>query len=147
MAKRKMYTDKERAIAVTLLTSSGYPENKYKLQEVADHIKVPSRTLRRWYREGRNPPPDDVVREVKKELSERLQELAHKLVDVAYDVLKEDDPSIQQVITSLGIVVDKMQLIAGKPTERQDHTGQITHRIQTIEVIRPQLPNGDPIRN
>lgn len=123
--KRKRYDDQFRASAVVMLEAAGYPQNAFKLQEVADRLTVPSRTLRRWYNGEHNPPPDNVVKEVKKELSDRLEELTHKLIDVAFDIADDakDDATIQQVTTSIGIAVDKLQLLKGKATERVDHTG------------------------
>lgn len=120
MAKRKQYDDKFRASAVVMLEAAGYPDNKFKLEEVAKHLDVPSRTLRRWYNREHGAPPDDVVTEQKKDLAARLEDLAHKLIDAAFDDLKDTDANLQQIHTSLGIVLDKRQLLIGKPTEIVD---------------------------
>ena len=120
MTQRGHYDDKFRASAVVMLKAAGYPDNKYKLQEIADHLRVPSRTLRRWFNGENGAPPDDVVQQVKKDLAERLEELAHKLIDAALDNLQDTDASLQQINTSLGIVLDKRQLLIGKPTEIVD---------------------------
>lgn len=120
MTQRGHYDDKFRAGAVVMLKAAGYPENKYKLQEVADHLGVPSRTLRRWHNGENGAPPDDVVQETKKDLASRLEELAHKLIDAALNDLENTDATLQQINTSLGIVLDKRQLLIGKPTEIVD---------------------------
>lgn len=136
--KRKRYDDKFRASAVVMLEAAGYPANAFRLQEVADRLGVPGRTLRRWYNGEHNAPPDDVVTQVKKELSERLEELTHKLVDMAFTIAESavDDTSIQQATTSIGIVVDKLQLLKGKATERIDHTGLTREeRISRISTL------------
>lgn len=146
MANNRNYDDKFKASIVALLISEGYPRNKFKIGEVAKHAGVPLRTLRRWYLSEAGAPPDNIVQQEKKALSERLEELAHKLVDVAFEIVKDtDDVNIQQVITSMGIVVDKTQLLMGKATERQDHTGAIEHTIRTIEVMRPAPTDDKPL--
>lgn len=124
MAKRKRYDDKFRASAVVMLEAAGYPDNKYKLEEIAKHLNVPSRTLRRWFNREHGAPPDNLVIEVKKDLAARLEDLAHKLIDAAFSDLEDTDANLQQINTSLGIVLDKRQLLIGKPTEIVD--GRIT---------------------
>ena len=57
MTQRGHYDDKFRASAVVMLKAAGYPDNKYKLQEIADHLRVPSRTLRRWFNGENGAPP------------------------------------------------------------------------------------------
>lgn len=140
MAKRKHYDDKFRASAVVMLEAQGYPANPYKLKEVADHIGVPERTLRRWYKGESNPPPDMIVQDVKKDLTELVRgELI--AIFTAMGVVREE-ASYRDLGTVGGILFDKLQLIEGKPTERQEHTGEVTHRIRTIEVVRDSLPDG-----
>lgn len=120
MAKRKVYDDKFRASAVVMLEAAGYPENKFKLAEVAKHLGIPSRSLRRWFLGENGAPPDDVVTQQKKALADRLEELAHKILDTAMIAAGDDEASIQMLVTSLGIVLDKRQLLRGKPTSIVD---------------------------
>lgn len=135
MAKRKSYDDKFRASAVVMLQAQGYPANKYKLEEVAKHLGVPSRTLRRWFTGTNGKPPDDIVREEKRALADRLEALAHKLVDTAFKIADDtDEVSIQQVVTSLGIVIDKNQLLKGEPTDRTEVIDNAT-RAERINAI------------
>ncbi len=143
MAKRKIYDEKFKANAIIMLEMHGYPENAAKLQEIADHLGVPGRTLRRWFNRETGTPPDNVVTEVKKELSERLTDLAHKLVDKALEVISDDDPSIQQIVTSLGIVIDKSQLLTGKATERKELTGKEGGAIETKITLLSELSDDD----
>lgn len=146
MAYNANYDDKFKAAMVAQLVAEGYPANKFKLAEVAKYAGVPSRTLRRWYLGEQGAPSDNLVTQEKKALADRLEELAHKLVDVAFKIADDtDEVTLQQVVTSMGIVVDKNQLLQGKATERQDHTGELVHSIRTIEVIRPATPDDNPL--
>lgn len=134
--KRKSYDDKFRASAVVMLEAAGYPSKKGALMQVAGHIGVPHPTLSRWFNAQRNPPPNDVVQEKRQELSLRLEDLAHKLVDMACRIADnaDTDTSIQQVATSVGIVVDKWQLLKGKPTDRHEIVDNST-RAERINSI------------
>jgi transposase-like protein len=145
MANNSNYDDKFKASMVALLIAEGYPDKRFKLEEVARHAGVPSRTLRRWYLREAGAPPDNIVIQEKKALAQRLDELADKLVDVAFVVIQDvDEVTIQQVATSLGIIIDKKQLLEGKATERQEVTGEVTHAIKTIEVVKDY---GDPSKS
>jgi hypothetical protein len=79
-------------------------------------------TISRWFKAENNPPPNELVNEKREELSVRLEDLAHKLVDMAFRIAEDTDTEagIQQVATSVGIVIDKVQLLKGKPTEIVD---------------------------
>lgn len=142
--KRKSYDDKFRAGAIVMLQAQGYPANKYKLEEVARHLGVPTRTLRRWYMGEHGKPPDDVVQEQKAELVDRLQDLANKLVDTAMAIVEDTDSvTIQQVVTSLGIVIDKKQLLEGKATERKELTGKDGGAIQSNITVYSDLSDDE----
>ena len=105
-----------------MLEAAGYPNKIGALNEVAKHLHVPAMTISRWFKARQNPPPNELVTQQKKELTDRLEELAHKLVDMAFTIAgaADTDASIQQVATSMGIVVDKWQLLKGKATERHE---------------------------
>lgn len=134
MAKPR-YDDKFRASALIMLEAQGYPEKPSALLEVASHLNIPDRTLRRWYNRESNPVPDDVVNDIKKELHIELEELAHKLVAALPD--KIEDASMQQTALAIGIIIDKMQLLKGQPTERTAVVGELsdTERANRITAI------------
>lgn len=111
------YTDKFKATAVITLQAAGYPSNPYKLEQVAKNLGVPSRSLRRWYNAEVGAPSDETVIEVKKDMTEDLQRLAWKLIAHAGDEDVIDEMSGQSTITSIGILIDKIRLLTGLPTE------------------------------
>jgi hypothetical protein len=134
VAKRKTYDDKFRASAVVMLQAAGYPDKIGSLAYVAKNLKVPSMTLSRWYHRTNGAHPNEVVLQEKRALSDRLEELAHKLIDVALIASGDDGVSVQQAAVSLGIVVDKMQLLKGEPTDRTEVIDNRT-RVERINSI------------
>ncbi len=132
VAKRKTYSDKFKAGAITLLVSEGYPSDVYALEKVARHLNVPGRTLRRWFNGEHGQPPVDVVTEVKKELSEIFEDEIRALMDSLSDV--RDEASLKDRVMSAAILFDKRQLLLGKPTERSEQ--HITATVDLLEEMK-----------
>lgn len=116
-----------------MLESAGYPTKDGALAEVSRHLNVPAMTLSRWFRGVQNPPPNRVVNEEKKALHEELRDLAYKIIGAMPSKL--EDAGLQQQAVSLGIVVEKMQLLENKPTDRIDHTFTDEERDQRLAQI------------
>lgn len=133
--KRRSYDDKFRASTVVLLEAAGYPNSVGALQRVADQVGAPAMTISRWFNATRNPPPNEVVNEKRLELSELLDIAIRAAIDSLPEKLP--DAPYKDTVTAIGIMTDKKQLVDGKATERQDHTGTVEHAIRTIEVMRP----------
>lgn len=118
MPKRKSYDDKFRASAVVMLEAAGYPDKKGALTQVAAHIGVPHPTLSRWYNAQRNPPPNEVVQEKRRELKDLLNDELAAIFTAMPGARK--DASYRDLGTVAGILFDKRQLIEGKPTSIVD---------------------------
>lgn len=130
MAQRKRYDDKFRASAVVMLQAAGYTgdENSKKgsLQQVADALGVQPRVLSRWFTGENNPPPDDVVSEKRQDLRDMLRaeiEAALKALPAAREAA-----SYRDIGTVAAILIDKLQLLEGKATDRiaHEHSGELT---------------------
>lgn len=113
---RKRYTDEFRANAVVMLQGAGYPDIEGGLTRVAKHLGVPRETLRRWYLSKQNPPPPELVTEKKA----NLQDLLRKEIEAALNDMPSarQDAGYRDMGTVLGILIDKLQLLDGKATER-----------------------------
>lgn len=125
MAKRKRYDDKFRASAVVMLEAAGYPDKDGALSSTANHLDVPLSTLRGWFTAEHNPPPAELRNEKRGELSDLLR----REIDSALGAMDNarPDASYRDLGTVAGILIDKLQLITGKPTERSEITdAQIT---------------------
>lgn len=137
MGQRRRYDDKFRASATVMLEAAGYPEQKGALDRVAKHLGIPAPTLHRWANGKNNPPPSDVVSEKKAELTTELKNLAYELV--AAMRLNVHDANLVQQATTFGIVVDKWQLLDGKPTWRGEVINLLKEGKVTPEEVMDDL--------
>ena len=116
MTKRKRYNDEERAGAVLMLQAAGYPEQKGAMARVARHTNITTRTLRRWWLGTSNPIPDNIVARNKKTILDKLDTVAHMILD-SVDLETVDEAELRERMVALGIVLDKNQLLSGGPTQ------------------------------
>ncbi len=137
MAKRKPYDDKFRATAVIMLEAAGYPEKKGALQKTADNLGIQARTLSRWFNGEQNPPPDQTVSEKRDELADLLDKEIRAALQEMDDARTE--ASYRDLGTVLGILVDKKQLITGKPTSRSESTGKDGGPIELRHTLLSEL--------
>lgn len=115
MTKRQpRYTDEFRAGVILMLQAAGYPDKPGSLPQVARHVDVPANTIQRWIDKKNNPPPPQLVVERKRELIEDLRKLLNLHIDTAVDTVEHAKHS--EVMTGLGILFDKIQLLNDKPT-------------------------------
>lgn len=116
--QRRRYDDKFRAGAVVTLQAAGYPGKDGALTQVAGHLGIPRETLRRWAIEKNNPAPPELVTEKKAELKDLLDaEIRAALGEMPEARI---EASYRDLGTVLGILIDKKQLLDGKPTDRLD---------------------------
>lgn len=102
------------------LIEAGYPDNEYAMQEVLKRHNKPTRiTALRWwheYRDRQNPHLSKNVQELKTDIADRLDDLAHKLIDRALDGNTVDGLREREVFTALGITLDKLRIWRDLPT-------------------------------
>ncbi|HYF38777.1 MAG TPA: transposase [Gemmatimonadales bacterium] len=108
----KRYTDEEREAILAILEVNGGDT-----ETTAAQTGVHQNTLIRWR--------DDLTKlgdKKKAALADRLEELAHILVDAIPN--KVAFAPLQQVATTLGIVTEKMLLLRGEPTSIEHHSSE-----------------------
>ena len=128
MAKRRRYSDSDKAAALTVLDA-----NEGNRNETAKHLDSPRTTLERWV-EGRvSGDVPQLRQQTKKALANELEALAYKLIEAMPERL--EGANLQQASVALGIVVEKMQLLRGDPTERFEHTLDDRERASRITAI------------
>lgn len=115
MAARRRFTDEQRAEAVVLLRSHGYPERKGALALAAKELDIDAVVLRRWALGIQNPPPDHVVREKTGDTVAKLQQVVDIYLDRA--IATADKTSGAQAMTTAAIAMDKLRLLQGLPTQ------------------------------
>lgn len=129
--QRRRYDDKFRASAVVMLEAAGYPDKKGALQQVAGHLKIPATTLHGWYNATRNPPPTELRNEKRLELREVIREEIYGALEAAPGARAE--AAYKDLITGAAILLDKLQLLEGKPTEITEH------RESALDKLRSRL--------
>ena len=112
--KRKSYDDKFRASAIVMLEAAGYPDKPGSLMYVANHLHVPHPTLSRWFNQKNNPAPNELVQEKRLELKDMLANELAAIFKAMPSVRSE--ASYRDLGTVAGILIDKKQLLEGKPT-------------------------------
>ena len=114
-----------------MLEAAGYPGQKGALERVAQHLKMPPSTLHGWANGTRNPPPTQLRCEKKEDLIGCIKaELSNVFTEMGQ---AREDASYRDLTIAAGILIDKLQLLTGEPTERTESTG----------VFR--WPNGDVV--
>lgn len=142
--KHNRYDDEFRANAVLMLEAAGYPGKEGALTAVSRRLSVPARTLSRWFNKEQNPPPDRLVKIKKGELVEKLDDLAHMILDAMPGNVTE--ASLKEQATALGIVIDKKQLLSGRPTENHELT-IYDHRTELLATVAGKFGGAASGRN
>ena len=114
MAKRS-YSDEEKASALAALAANG---GNVKL--TSQQIGIPRTTLLKWAAgEGVHACVTDIGHGKKQGLADRLEDIAHRLLDAIPGKVAQAD--LKQLSVSLGIAVDKMRLLREQPTSIEAH--------------------------
>jgi transposase-like protein len=122
--KRRIYTDEFRAAALAALDAEGGMSKPGSIPSVAKQLDMPESTLWGWAKGRNNPPPsnlrtlksNELSNLIKKEIGEILEDMPGKRTEADYKAMG----------TVLGIMVDKLQLLTGKPTEISEEVEQVT---------------------
>ena len=113
--KRTSYTDDFRASAVLMLEAAGYPDKKGALDRVSSHLGVPHNTLSGWANRKNNPPPSELRQIKKDDLISAIRDEIFAAIRQAENV--RPDAAYRDLITGVGILTDKLQMLSGQPTE------------------------------
>ncbi len=110
---RRQYTDEDREAALAALAA-----NDGNVLRTAKDLGIPVKTLRNWAK-GRCHP--ELTTELAQMGQQKKETLAIALRDVAWQLAKAmpqkiGSATLLQCATSLGIAIDKMQLLEGKAT-------------------------------
>jgi len=114
MSKRQ-YSDNDKAIALATLDA-----NEGDLKKSARNLQIPLSTLTDWANDrGVNKDVTDIRALKKRELADKLEEVAHALTDNIL-IRAQSDFSVliplKDFAVTLGIAIDKMQVLKGEPT-------------------------------
>lgn len=115
MGRKRQYSDNDKAVALATLDANGGDVPK-----TAKMLKVPPSTLADWSKNRGVNKEVTEIRDIKKGgLADNLEKVAYKLTE-NLSIRAESELSVlvpmKDMATSLGIVIDKMQLLKGEPT-------------------------------
>jgi transposase-like protein len=103
------YSDQQRAAALAALDANGGDARK-----TAKQTGIPYTTLREWVAGRVHEAVTELRNEKKQSLAARLEDLAHTVLDLLPDKLEQ--ASAKDAAVTLGIAVEKAQLLKGEPT-------------------------------
>ena len=128
MAKRS-YSDEEKASALAALAANGGD-----VLLTSKQVGVPRKTLEDWSKgRGVCSAVADIRQEKKQDLADRLEDLAHRLVDAIPGKVAQAD--LKQLGVCLGIAVDKMRLLREQPTSIEGHDLSDDERLARLRQL------------
>lgn len=110
MAKRRRYSDEDRANALAALAANGG-----NIKRTADKLHIPVRTLENWTKGRRHPEATQMADRKKGDMAAALERIAWALLDALPG--KIDKAPLNHATVALGIAIDKARLLRGEPTE------------------------------
>lgn len=138
---RRQWSDEEKSAVL-----AWYQVNGCKLRETARQWKMTESTLRHWLKgTGVNEDARRMAHIKKGAIADRLEALTHMLIDRA---ASDDEAEFQQVMTGIGIAVDKMRLLREQatsisknanlnPEERADRVDELLETARTRRTGQP----------
>lgn len=139
---RRQYSDSQKAEALAAVDANGG-----NVAATAAALGIPQKTLDCWSRlRGVHPEVVQMRSGKREDLADRLEDLAHKLLDKAEG--KIGDANLSNVTVALGISIDKMRLLREQPTsitaamtddERADRVATLLERARARRDGRPAL--------
>lgn len=118
MGKTK-YSDEEKAQVYGALAVF-----KGNVKATATNLGLPQQTVRDWKKSWERDGIPEVILDKSKPILDEFYDRAVRIRDILLDTLEKrieiDDITTKDVITSIGIFTDKIRLIEGLPTARQE---------------------------
>lgn len=129
-------TDDDRAAALAALEA-----NEGNLRQTARELGIAETTLRRW-RNQQAPSENGAHKKAvearlpkqRASLAERFKDFVHEALDAA--PAKLENASMGDLFRAIGISVDKIQLLEGKPTGIEEVRGELTDAERAARVAR-----------
>lgn len=116
------FDDEYRASVVVMLQAEGYPTNPLALGKVHNYLKQKApyptkQTIKNWFDGTFNPPPSKKLDDKKGDMLGSMNEWAWVLMEHGKNPETVSEMTGQQAATSFGIILDKIRLLQGLPTQ------------------------------
>lgn len=132
MAGKSQYSEADKArVYVALATNDGM------VKRAARETGVPETTVRRWKEEfeKHGPPSEGVVETVVGEFLEKAEAVQWKALQRLEEKIDANDVTARDLITTVGVLNDKITRMKGLPSGRVDHH----HHLPPAEELRELL--------
>jgi len=142
----KKYSADEKATALATLQANGG-----NVKVTASLLRIPRKTLESWSKGGgmkNEPIPEGLVEEKSHLLAEGLDKVATLLVGELSNPEKVAKASLKDIAISLGIAVDKRNLLRHQPTSisaRMDTNQKAAYERMLAKLIESSVTHGTPI--
>ena len=131
MAGRSTYSPEDKAAVMAVLAANGGNQKR-----TARETGVPLATLRYWIKHPESAPPSDEQVQAAVdgfvEGAERIRDAALKKLG---DLVTNDQVSARDLITTLGVLDDKITRAKGLPTQRTEHQHALPSREELAGVL------------
>lgn len=126
-----------------MLEAAGWPNHKGAISRTAKHLGMPEATLRMWANGKHNPVPVDVYEEKKLDMQAMLRREIYEGLKAMGG--RRDEATYKDLATAVAIMIDKLQLLSGAPTENAQTTIKIERSgISTLpDHLAPGTVDGD----
>ena len=107
MAKKRTYSDQEKAEALAHLDSVGG-----NLTLAANQLGIPRGTLRSWSESEQHVDVADLRHKKRNQLREMLMEWALKMLNLALEEDRLQGASFRELVTGIGVAIDKISVLS-----------------------------------
>lgn len=119
-ATKNTYSDREKGAALAFVDFKNG-----NTREASKALGIPHTTLQDWVKErGVNQDVAEIRTEKKEEISELIETAVREMITASTG--KSGEANLQQIWTSIGIAVDKRQLLKGEPTGINKNVSELT---------------------
>lgn len=133
---RRVYSDAERAAALTKLKLAGWKPGETVTAAMARKVGVPRQTLTRWASGEVKACQTPDVGQLEKAAERTLLELFESEIRAAFKAAdgKRDRAQYRDLAWAIGVFTDKTQLLSGQATERVEHIDMTPE--EALDVLR-----------
>jgi hypothetical protein len=107
------------------------------MSHVSKQLKVPFNTLKLWFNEGGKQPPREVLETERETIIGLLDSEARSVLEAMKN--KRDGADYKSMGVVLGILLDKLQLLEGKPTEIKEEIEQVDIDVSKLSTEQLEL--------
>lgn len=154
LTMKRTYTDEQKAEALAVLKANGG-----NLTRTAGATGIPRKTLAEWSKGNHvSDAAEALIPQKVDELADKLEKIAHLISDSLPE--KIEKAGLRDASVSLGVVIDKRNLLIGKPTsisesrsdkaryetaiqqliDEMKRLGEKIDRPEAIRLLQPHLP-------